>query len=89
MTVQRPHDADPGKHRWAAVFRSEDQRLHVPWRRGVRGAGRFRHVAGGVPQGEEGRPSGSVLGRETASPLRLSHTRRWRASTSDPSGARF
>ena len=55
VTVQRPHDADPGQDRRAAVLCNEDQRLHggLPFRRGVLGVRQLRDVAGGISQGEE------------------------------------
>jgi hypothetical protein len=64
VTVQRPHDADPGQHRWPAVFGYEDQRLHggLPFRRGVLGFRQLRGVVSGIPQGEKPTPLGSGIG---------------------------
>jgi hypothetical protein len=28
VPVQRPHDADPRKHRWSAMFGNQKQHLH-------------------------------------------------------------
>ena len=53
VTVQRPHDADPGQG--AAGLCNEDQRLHgsLPFGRGVFGLRQLPDVVGGVPQGEK------------------------------------
>ena len=55
VTVQRPHDADPGQHRGAAGLCNEDQRLHggLPFGRRVFGFRQLRDVAGGILQGDE------------------------------------
>ena len=50
VTVQRPHDADPGQHRRAAGLCNEDQRLHgsLPFGRGVLRLRQLSDVVGGV-----------------------------------------
>ena len=55
VTVQCPHDADPGQRRRATALRNEDQRFHsgLPFRRGVFGLRQLRDVGGGIPQGKE------------------------------------
>ena len=55
VPVQRPHDADPRKHRGPTALGDEDQRLHrgLPFRRVVLGFRELGHVGRSIPQGEE------------------------------------
>jgi hypothetical protein len=55
VPVKRPHDANPGEHRWAAKFNDQEQRFHrgLPWRGVVFGLGQLGDVAPGVFEGEE------------------------------------
>ena len=52
MAVQRPHNADTGKHRPAATFSHQDQRLHrgLPFRRGVLFLRQTSDVLAGIAQ---------------------------------------
>lgn len=53
VAVQRPHDADPRKHSWAAKLRGRDQGFHrsLPLRGLVFGLRQFGDVGAGVLQG--------------------------------------
>jgi hypothetical protein len=64
VTVQRPHDADPGQHRGTAGLCNEDERLHggLPFGRGVLRLRQLHDVVGSVPQGEEQAITGSGIG---------------------------
>ena len=55
VTVQRPHDADPGEHRRPAALCNEDQRFHcgLPFGRRVLGFRQLHDVGSGILQCEE------------------------------------
>ena len=55
MTVQRPHDADPGAHRRAAAHGNKQKRFHrgLPFCAIVFGLGELGGVEGGVAEGEQ------------------------------------
>jgi hypothetical protein len=53
--VQRPHEANPRKHRRPARRRHQDQRFHgrLPLRGRVLGFRQFRDVIAGILEGDE------------------------------------
>jgi hypothetical protein len=55
VPVQRPHDADPRKHRRPARRRNQDQRFHgrLPFRGFVLGFGKLGNVGSSILQGDE------------------------------------